>query len=87
MIAQELSQQETIYEENRDNYKQQSQLLAAALRTHPQHEKIATDASDVEPHSVTGMDPEWRQSKTKPTLIIAGEVKTEVQSLPCMRKF
>lgn len=39
MIAQELSQQqETPYEENRDNYKQPSQLLAAALRTHPQHE-------------------------------------------------
>lgn len=30
----------------------------AALITHPQHEKIATDASDVQPHSVTLKDPE-----------------------------
>lgn len=56
MIPQELSQQEATYEENRDNYKQQSQLLAAARKTHPQHEKIAPDASDIEPYSVPGMD-------------------------------
>lgn len=62
MIAWKLQQQETTYEENRDNYKQQSQLLMAALITHPQHEKIATDASDVQPHSVTVKDPEQRQS-------------------------
>lgn len=62
MIAWKLQQQETTYEENRDNYKQQSQLLMAAFITHPQHEKIATDASDVQPHSVTVMDPEQRQS-------------------------
>lgn len=65
MIAWKLQQQETTYEENSDNYKQQSQLLTAALITHPQREKIATNASDVQPHSIMVMDPEWRQSMDK----------------------
>lgn len=65
MIAWKLQQQETTYEENRANYKQQSQLLTAALITHPQHERIATNASDVLPQSVTVLDPEWRRSTDK----------------------